>query len=184
MTVEQVPPGLVLIVAALLLPFLRGRWRAALVLLAPIACLWLVWQIPDGAMLKAGFLGLEMIVVKGDRLSRLFGTIFCIMAFAGGLFALRQARTIELTAALFYAGSAIGVVFAGDLITVFVFWELMALGSTIVIWSADTEASRRAGMRYVMIHLLGGVAVDGRDRRLRGCQEHDRVRRRADPGMC
>jgi len=159
MTVEQIPPGLVLIVGAALLPFLGGWWRSALVLLAPLAALWLVWQIPDGATLTTDFMGLDMIVVKGDKLSRLFGTIFCIMAFAGGLFALRQARTIELSAALFYAGSAIGVVFAGDLITVFVFWELMALGSTVVIWSADTEAARRAGMRYVMIHLLGGVLL-------------------------
>jgi multicomponent Na+:H+ antiporter subunit D len=159
MTIEQVPPGLILIVSALALPLMRGWWRSALVLLAPLAALWLVWQIPDGATLSTGFLGLEMVIVKGDKLSRLFGTIFCIMAFAGGLFALRQARTIELTAALFYAGSAIGVAFAGDLITVFVFWELMALGSTIVIWSADGEAARRAGMRYVMIHLLGGVLL-------------------------
>jgi len=159
MTIDQVPPGLVLIAAALLLPALRGWWRHAFVLLAPLLTLWLVWQIPDGRTLGAEFLGLEVIVVKGDKLSRLFGTIFCIMAFAGGLFALRQARTIELSSAFFYAGSAVGVSFAGDLITVFVFWELMALGSTMVIWSAGSDAARRAGMRYVMIHLLGGVLL-------------------------
>jgi multicomponent Na+:H+ antiporter subunit D len=159
MTIDQISPGLVLIAGAFVLPFLRGWLRAALILLGPLLALWLVWQIPDGATLTGKFMGLDLVPVKGDRLSRLFGTIFCIMAFAGGLFALRQARTIELSAAFFYAGSAVGVAFAGDLITVFVFWELMALGSTVVIWAADTEKARRAGMRYVMIHLLGGVLL-------------------------
>jgi len=159
MTIDQISPGLILIASAFALPFLRGWLRAALILLGPLLALWLVWQIPDGATLTANFMGLDLVPVKGDRLSRLFGTIFCIMAFAGGLFALRQARTIELSAAFFYAGSAVGVAFAGDLITVFVFWELMALGSTVVIWSADTEKAHRAGMRYVMIHLLGGVLL-------------------------
>jgi multicomponent Na+:H+ antiporter subunit D len=159
MTIDQISPGLILIVGAFALPLLRGWLRTAVILLGPLLALWLVWQIPDGATLTAKFMGLDLTPVKGDRLSRLFGTIFCIMAFAGGLFALRQARVVELSAALFYAGSAVGVAFAGDLITVFVFWELMALASTVVIWSADTETARKAGLRYVMIHLLGGVLL-------------------------
>jgi multicomponent Na+:H+ antiporter subunit D len=60
---------------------------------------------------------------------------------------------------MFYAGSAIGVVFAGDLITVFIFWELMAIGSTLVIWSAGNRTAYSASMRYVAIHLLGGVLL-------------------------
>ena len=62
-------------------------------------------------------------------------------------------------AAYLYAGSAVGVAMAGDLITVFVFWEIMAVGSTMVVWSGGTPEARAAGMRYVMIHLLGGVVL-------------------------
>ena len=98
----------------------------------PAFVLWLVWQVPDGTQLTLSFLGHTLEPVKGDRLSRLFATIFAIMAFAGALFALCQSRTVELVAAFVYAGSAIGVALAGDLVTVFVFWELMALGSTMV----------------------------------------------------
>ena len=89
MTIDQISPGLILIASAFALPFLRGWLRAALILLGPLLALWLVWQIPDGATLTAKFMGLDLVPVKGDRLSRLFGTIFCIMAFAGGLFAVR-----------------------------------------------------------------------------------------------
>jgi multicomponent Na+:H+ antiporter subunit D len=81
------------------------------------------------------------------------------MAFGGALFGLNQASRLELPAALLYAASAIGVAFAGDLISVFVFWELMAVASTLVLWSAGTLASYRASLRYVMVHLLGGTLL-------------------------
>ncbi|MGE0036960.1 MAG: Na(+)/H(+) antiporter subunit D [Xanthobacteraceae bacterium] len=153
-----IPPGVVLILGGLLLPLLSVRLRQLLLLLLPLVTLYLVWQVPDGLSLEAPFLGYTLELVKGDALSRLFATIFAIMAFAGGLFALNQSRVTELAAALCYAGSAIGVAFAGDLLTVFIFWELMAIASTLVLWSAGPSASR-AGMRYAVIHLFGGVLL-------------------------
>ncbi|MDH3228324.1 MAG: Na(+)/H(+) antiporter subunit D [Alphaproteobacteria bacterium] len=159
MTIEALHPGLVLIVGAFLLPFVRGAWRMTLVLVLPLAALGLVWQLPDGVLISGTFLGLAVEPLEVDALSRLFATIFAIMAFAGALFAMRQSRVLELVAAYVYAGAAIGVSFAGDLITVFVFWEIMALGSTLVIWSADSENAWKASFRYLMIHLLGGVIL-------------------------
>jgi multicomponent Na+:H+ antiporter subunit D len=158
MTSNLLPPGLALVAAGLLLPWLAPRLRAAALLVAPIAALWLVWQVPDGVALDARFLDLDLAPVRGDRLSRLFGTVFALMAFAGGLFALRQPRTGELAAAFVYAGGAIGVCFAGDLITLFVCWELMAVASTLVVWSGGQDA-RAAGLRYALVHLLGGVLL-------------------------
>jgi len=66
---------------------------------------------------------------------------------------------VEVPAAFVYAGSAIGVALAGDLITVFAFWELMAVGSTLVLWSHGRDTAYRAARRYLMIHLLGGVVL-------------------------
>lgn len=157
--IDAFPPGLILIIAAALLPLLRGLGRDLLVVGTPLLALLLIWSIPDGAAATLPFLTYELTPVQPTALGRLFGTIFAIMAFAGGLFALRQASVLELASAFLYAGSAIGVTFAGDLITMFIFWEMMAIGSTLVIWSAGTEAARRAGMRYVLVHLLGGVLL-------------------------
>ncbi len=168
---SAIPPGLILIAAGLLLPFLKGWARSGAILLFPLVALWLVWQVPDGIALSFGFLDLafafpgtaagnfDLVLVKGDRLGRLFATVFSFMAFAGGLFAIKQKRTVELSAAYVYGGSAIGVCFAGDMITMFIFWELMALASTLVIWSNGTVNSYRASMRYLSIHLLGGVLL-------------------------
>jgi multicomponent Na+:H+ antiporter subunit D len=124
----------------------------------PLLTIWLVTQVPDGAILKFSFLGFDLIPLRGDKLSRLFAFVFALMAFVGALFALGQERTTELVAAFVYAGSAICVALAGDLITVFIFWELMAIGSTLVVWCGRPSA-RGAGLRYASIHLLGGVLL-------------------------
>ena len=150
-------PGLLLIAGGLLLGALRGHARVAAILLLPVAALWLVWAAPDAAAGPAlRFLDYSLSPLAPDSLSRLFATIFAIMAFGGGLFALNQQSRLEVPAAFVYAGSAIGVAMAGDLITVFVFWELMAIGSTLVLWSGG---ARRASFRYLMVHLLGGVLL-------------------------
>ena len=153
-----IPPALVLILGGLVLPLLRGALRSAAVLVLPLVTLYLVWQVPDGIALKVSYLGYELAPVKGDALSRLFATVFAIMAFAGGLFALNQSRVAELAAAFCCAGSAIGVTFAGDLMTVFIFWETMAVASTLIVWSAGPSA-QGAGLRYAAIHFLGGVVL-------------------------
>ena len=153
-----IPPAAVLIIGGLILPLLHQKLRWLVLLVLPLVTLYLVWHVPDGVSLQARFLGYQLALVKGDALSRLFATIFALMAFAGGLFALNQNRAVELAAAFCYAGSAIGVVFAGDLLTVFIFWELMAIASTLVVWSAGPSA-RGAGLRYAAIHLLGGVLL-------------------------
>jgi len=87
------------------------------------------------------------------------GRRIALMAFGGVLFAFRQSKWWELSAALMYAAGAIGVSFAGDLIVMFLFWELMALFSTVVVWCGGTEKARAAGIRYAIIHLLGGLVL-------------------------
>ena len=153
------PPGLVLILGAFVLPFVHGQTRSAVLLGLPVVALGLVWLVPDGPALVVPFLGFDLIPLQGDALSRLFATIFLIMAFAGGLFALYQERVLELVAAYVYAGSAVGVALAGDLLTVLVFWEFMAVASGLVIWAAGTVAAYRASMRYAMVHLAGGFLL-------------------------
>lgn len=152
-------PGLLLVVGGLILPLLPRPGRSVLALLLPLAALFSIWSIPDGSHLAFTFLDYQLQPFQVDKLSRLFITVFAVMAFAGVLYCYQQAETVELSAALVYAGSAIGVTLAGDLITLFVFWEVMALASTLVIWSVRGDASWRAGLRYVLMHLLGGVLL-------------------------
>jgi len=157
--IDFLPPALIMLFGALLIGPARGVWRTAVVLLTPLVTLWVIWQVPDGVVTTTEFLKYPIELVEGSPVRRLFATIFALMAFGGGLYAYRQARWYELAAAFAYAAGAIGVSFAGDLITLFLFWELMALFSTVVVWCGGTPGARAAGIRYAIMHLLGGVIL-------------------------
>jgi multicomponent Na+:H+ antiporter subunit D len=75
------------------------------------------------------------------------------------IFALHVKDRMQHVAALLYIGSAIGAVFAGDLITLFVFWELAAVTSVFLIWARRTPASLGAGQRYLIIQVVSGVLL-------------------------
>jgi len=152
-------PGLLLIAAGFAAAPLRGNARGVVVLAAAAAAIAITLALPEGVLWQTRFLGYDLMPFAVDRLSRLFALIFAIMAFGGGLFALNQKSRLEVPAAMIYAGAAIGVALAGDLLTVFGFWELMAIGSTAVIWSAGTAAAYRASLRYAAVHLAGGVLL-------------------------
>jgi multicomponent Na+:H+ antiporter subunit D len=159
MEFEIFSPAFILLIAAVLIGLVKGHARTAVILLAPIITLWAIWQIPDGVQGTIKFLSYNIEPVEGSPLRRLFATIFAIMVFVGGLYSFRIARWYELAAAFAYAAGAIGVCFAGDLITMFLYWELMAIFSTIVVWCGGTPGARAAGIRYAIMHLLGGVIL-------------------------
>jgi multicomponent Na+:H+ antiporter subunit D len=159
MMFDFLPPALILLAGALLIGPTRGVLRTAVVLVFPLLTLVAIWQVPDGVVLSLNFLQYPIEPIEGSAVRRLFATIFALMAFGGGLYAYRQARWYELAAAYAYAAGAIGVSFAGDLISLFLFWELMALFSTVVVWCGGTPGARAAGIRYAIMHLLGGVIL-------------------------
>lgn len=152
-------PGLVLIAAAALIALFPRRGRVPIAIAAPLLTLLAVWGVPEGSGPTLQFLGQTLDPVHGSAVGRLFATIFAIAAFGAALFGVQCARPVEYVAAFIYAGSAIGVTFAGDWITLLIFWELMAVASTGVIWAGGTERAWRASLRYLYIHLLGGVIL-------------------------
>jgi len=154
-----VTPGLMLIVTGLALSYARGWWQRLLVIIVPLVAVMLVWSYGAGAQLTCSVAGFNLQLLRVSSGGRLFATAFIIALGLGGVFALKSANKTELASAFVYAGSAVSVVLCGDLISLFLFWELMAVSSTVVIWSAGGDASRRAGMRYLLVHLFGGVIL-------------------------
>ena len=149
-------PGLILIGGAVLACYLNVGSRIVLLLL-PLSCLAMIWL--GGNYINISLMGYPLMLVQKSDLGLLFATIFSVMTFGGLLFALKQAARTELAAALLYAGSAISLVLCGDFITFFIFWELMAIGSTIILYSSPMAASFNAAMRYALIHLISGMIL-------------------------
>jgi multicomponent Na+:H+ antiporter subunit D len=152
-------PGLILILGALAVPFLRGTARSVYMLALPVLGLASLLLLEPGGHWHVPFLGYELEVVRVDRLSNVFGIVFFLAAGLSVLYALQDQDPVQQVAALIYAGSAISAVYAGDLLTLFVFWELTAITSVFLIWARRTERAYRAGMRYLIIQVGSGVLL-------------------------
>jgi len=156
---ELLPPGAVLILGALLLPFLRGRLRMAWTVALPVISLAHLLTLPHGELHQIAVFDYVLVLARVDRLSLVFGYIFHIAAALMVIYALHEKDVVQHVSGLIYAGAAIGATFAGDLITLFVYWELTAVSSVFLIWARRTERSYRAGMRYLIIQVGSGVLL-------------------------
>jgi len=154
-----IPPGLFLIAGALLVPLFHGRWRQMYMLFLPLAGLWCLVDGQSGTFFAFTFFDYEIVPVRIDRLSLIFGYIFHIAAALSVVYAWHNDDIIEQMAGLAYAGSGIGALFAGDLITLFIYWEAMAVTSVFLIWARRTDAAYAAGMRYLIIQVGSGVLL-------------------------
>ena len=159
MTVEWVHPGLVLIVGAWLLPFLKGQTKRLFMVLLPVLAL------VDCAMLQPGthgvvsFLGQTLVFGRVDPLSLVFSYVFAIVSIVGMVYALHVDDDAQHVVALTYAGGALGVIFAGDLLSLFLFSELMAVSAALLIWLRRRPEAIAAGFRYLLVHLVGGLCL-------------------------
>ena len=152
-------PGLLLIIGAIPVPFIRGKARSIYMLALPILGILQLTSLDSGTFGAMSTLGFEQIHARIDKLSLLFGYIFYIAAFLGILFAWHRDDRLEQATSLVYVGAAIGAVFAGDLITLFFYWELAAIAAIFLIWSGRTNRAYRAGFRCLIIYMLSGVLL-------------------------
>lgn len=155
-------PSLAFIIVAIILPFLprTGGGNAAakgLLILAPLVAIYAAFTNVPGVYGHITWLGQTLTLGRLDSLSAIFIHVFAVMSLAGIIFALHVEDRWQHVAALFYAGGGMGCVLAGDFLTLFVFWEIMAIGSTFLIMLGRTREQVSAAFRYFLYHVLGGL---------------------------
>lgn len=153
-----IPAFIPFFIAAALALFIPMRWRYVLILVPLINGLWLYLNL-DPTPINAQLHIFTLEIVKVDKLSLLFGYLFHIACFICLIYAMHLKDRVQFVAGLAYAGSAVGAVFAGDFLTLFIFWELLALTSAFLVFARRTKASQQAGIRYLMVQILSGVAL-------------------------
>lgn len=156
---NSVIPFLPLMFGALAAIFLRGWLRNIIMLAAPIVGAINLMGLEHGVFWSLEFMGYALEPVRIDKLSMMFGYLFHLAAFIAIIYALHVKDTVQHVAGLSYAASAVGAVFAGDLLTLFVFWELLALTSVFLIWARRTDRAYSAGFRYLLFQILSGVLL-------------------------
>ncbi len=154
-------PGWVLIIAGIASLFITmRRARQAVTIAAPLLALLLLVFAPQNAdLMTTEVLGLKMVLYRVDSLNFIFSLAFLIAAVLNGIYALHSDDRIQDGAALFYAGAAVAATLAGDLMSLFVFWELTAISSVFLILRAQTKAAYYAAMRYLGVQVLSGVLL-------------------------
>ncbi len=153
------PVGLTLVVGGLLAAVARGRLRDAVTIVAPLLVFAQLIALEPGDYAQLEFLGHTLVLMHVDRLSLLFGYVFAIATLLGAIYALYVDDMMQRAAAPIYAGFSIAAVFAGDLLSLFVFWELTAIASVLLIWARRTERAYAAGMRYMAVQLVSGMLL-------------------------
>jgi len=162
MTDVMIPPALILIAGALLVPFLNGQIRRLYVPAISLAALGATLLLAPGMECNIPVLhGYTASLLHVDTLSLVVGYIFAFAGLLALIYARDEERAGHQVASLLQIGSGLGIVFAGDFFTLFVFWELLAVSSVLLIWYGGTPGSRDAGLRYILLHIFGGGCLLG-----------------------
>ncbi len=147
------------ILGALLLPLAR-RFNAhkALLVVIPLIAFFQIHNLPE-TFGVVHYLGFDIIFGKVDRLTYVFLHVFTLMAIIGSIYSLHVENSNEQIAAFLYVAGSLGVTLAGDYLTIFIFWELMAFASTFLVWCRKRRRSLEAGFRYLLVHVAGGLIL-------------------------
>lgn len=152
-------PALLFFLGACILPFFKGNSRNIFLIALPLVSFILVLFLGYGSHWSVRIAGMEIIFGRVDRLSLVFAHVFCLMAVIGSLYGMHLKDNWQHVAAWGYVGSALGCVFAGDYLSLFLFWEGLMVTSVCLVWLRGTEESLRAGFRYVLVHTFGGLSL-------------------------
>jgi multicomponent Na+:H+ antiporter subunit D len=159
-----VNPGVFMMMAGGLAVFVRGTPLRVLALLGgPALALFAMlqpapWTEP---LATASMFGNELVLFRIDSLSFVFGLGFVLAAALAGIYALHRTAPLQDAMSLVYAGAAVGAVFSGDLLTLFVFWEIAGLSSAVLVFAGGDEDALGAGMRYLLFQLASGLLLLG-----------------------
>lgn len=156
---NALPPGFILILGGLVLPLFRGKLKNLFAIFLAGFGFWYIYQLEPGSTVSFHFLKYDLVILRVDKLSKAFGYIFTLSAFAAYIYAFYEKRSTQFVASLMYIGSSIGVVFAGDLFTLYICWEAMAITSVYLILARQTKESLAAAIRYLLVHVFGGLVL-------------------------
>jgi multicomponent Na+:H+ antiporter subunit D len=161
MTASFLHPSIPFLLAALLIPFIRTdkyRWLLPLPALVAVGS---VLTMSNGVHGLINYLGQVLTTGRVDTLSIVFAHVFAIQAVIGFIYAMHLKDRAQHVSANLYVAGGFGCVFAGDYLTLFLFWELMSIASTMLIWLNRAPRSTTAGFRYFLFHTLGGLLLLG-----------------------
>ncbi len=152
-------PAVILSVGALLCVFVPSSLRRVFALVFIAVSAFQLYRLGLGEWGHLSIFGKQVTMLRLDPLSRLFAVVFHIAAALNIIYAWHERDRVQTAATLAYPAAALGGVLAGDLVTLFVWWEIAAITSVFLVWAPGTRMTYLAGMRYLTIQILSGVLL-------------------------
>jgi multicomponent Na+:H+ antiporter subunit D len=152
-------PAFALILGGLVAAVLRGRYASMALVIAPILGFWQIYALDIGSLSSMTLFGYDIIGVEVDKQAKVFGYLFHLAALVAGIYSFHVRDPWQISMALFYAASAVGVAFAGDMISLFLWWEGLAITSVFQIWGRKTKEAEESGFRYLFFHVSSGLLL-------------------------
>ena len=152
-------PATALLVGGLAAAVLRGRFASFALILAPLFGLGYVASLDVGTVSSIHLFGYDILGVVVDKQAKLFGYLFHIAALVAGIYSFHLRDPWQVSMSLFYAATAVGVAFAGDMLSLFLWWEGLAITSVFQIWGRRTKQAEDAGFRYLFFHVASGLLL-------------------------
>lgn len=152
-------PALILLAGAALLPVIPRALKKGFLLLVPVLTFARVALMPQGMFGQVPFMEWALVFGRVDALSSVFGYIMGLMAILGTLYGLHVREDGQHMTAWIYVAGSLGVIYAGDFLTLFLFWELMAFSSVFLVWYRREPTAIAAGFRYLLVHTAGGLSL-------------------------
>ena len=159
LSIQFLHPSACYILGGLLIPFFKGRVKQGYMLIVSLLAFFTVALMPYGTYGVYEFLNWKLTFGEVDKLSKVFAYIFTIMGIIGVIYSIHVKNDGEHFAAFYYVGGSLGVTFAGDFLTLFLFWEMMAFSSVFLIWFRKSPYSVDSGFRYLLWHVAGGLIL-------------------------
>ncbi len=152
-------PALLFLIGAGLAAVLRGRLRQVALVGIPLIAFVSVHTMVPGTYGAVEYLGFRLVPAHVDKLAIVFLHVFTLMALIGAIYGLHVRDTGQHVSAFLYVAGSMGVTLAGDYLTLFIFWELMAFASAFLVFLRRRPRSVRAGFRYLLVHTVGGLVL-------------------------
>jgi multicomponent Na+:H+ antiporter subunit D len=152
-------PATALLLGGLATIFLRGRFASVVLVMAPLFGLFHLYGMELGGVSSYNLFGYEMVAASVDQQAKVFGYLFHIAALVAGIYSFHVRDPWQVSMALFYAASAVGVAFAGDMLSLFLWWEGLAITSVFQIWGRKTKTAEDSGFRYLFFHISSGLLL-------------------------
>ncbi|MBM7556652.1 proton-conducting transporter transmembrane domain-containing protein [Halanaerobacter jeridensis] len=155
----MINPGIIYLIASIILYMSKEEWRKYFALITAVSTGIILFALPQGQYLQLPFLDFEMILLEVTAVNRFIGFIFVFFSIAAVIYGINLFSRKDYCLTYFYIGSSLAIIFVGDFFSFYICWELMTISSYFLIFNNQKPVTRETSYYYFVMHLVGAISL-------------------------